>query len=69
MCSACHGQSPNTRFEVENIKSILHLVPGDSPYVWFDLVCIPRTRDGGPGNIARREIGGRPPYFPLRILL
>ncbi|KAI6089416.1 hypothetical protein F4821DRAFT_231003 [Hypoxylon rubiginosum] len=56
---------PNDRFDVEDIGNILHSVPGDSPYVWFDLVCIPQTRDGELGNRARQEIAKQAAIFSL----
>lgn len=32
----------NKRFTVQNLPEILRKVPGNNPYVWFDLVCIPQ---------------------------
>ncbi|KAI0384841.1 hypothetical protein F5Y04DRAFT_247916 [Hypomontagnella monticulosa] len=55
----------NDRFDVEDIGDILRSVPGDSLYVWFDLVCIPQTRNGELGNRARQEIAKQAAIFSL----
>jgi hypothetical protein len=46
-------------------RHILHLVPRDPAYVWLDLVCIPQTRVGDLGNVARQEIGRQAAIFSL----
>lgn len=32
----------NTGFAVQDLPEILRKVPGNSPYIWFNLVCIPQ---------------------------
>ncbi|POS72974.1 heterokaryon incompatibility protein [Diaporthe helianthi] len=50
----------NTRFRVEDIPEILHKVPSKTPYIWFDLCCIPQE----PGSsIGAREIARQAQIF------
>ncbi|KAL1639159.1 hypothetical protein SLS58_008246 [Diplodia intermedia] len=45
----------NSKFDVENLPSLLSKIPTGTPYVWFDLLCIPQ--DGsiiGAQEIARQ---------------
>lgn len=48
----------NTRFPVELIPTILEGVPGCSPYIFFDLVCIPQDTVQGPemDELRRQEV-------------
>lgn len=34
----------NTRFQVEDLPTLLASIPTKTPFVWFDLVCIPQDR-------------------------
>lgn len=49
----------NSRFDVEALPSLLDELPTLTPYVWFDLVCIPQ--DGGP--LAQLEISRQAVIF------
>lgn len=42
----------NSRFLIDELPSILRQIPCQTPYVWFDLVCIPQNRS----PIAKAEI-------------
>ncbi|KAI1321246.1 hypothetical protein F5Y16DRAFT_73440 [Xylariaceae sp. FL0255] len=55
----------NTVFGAENIHSYLNDLADkiDTDFVWFDLVCIPQTREGPMGVVAEREIARQAAIF------
>ncbi|KAK8133122.1 hypothetical protein PG999_001295 [Apiospora kogelbergensis] len=47
----------NTLFDVKQLPWILSRVPTSTPYIWFDLVCIPQDNsDRGRDEIARQAV-------------
>lgn len=58
------GIPQNSKFKVEELPNILALIPFDTSYVWFDLVCIPqRPTEKRLIQISEREIGRQAKIF------
>ena len=54
----------NSKFSVEQLPSVLASVPFGTPYVWFDLVCIPQEpTDERLITISKEEIGRQAKIF------
>lgn len=54
----------NSKFKVEQLPNILASIPFGTPYVWFDLVCIPQEpTDERLITISKREIGRQAKIF------
>ena len=54
----------NSKFKVEQLPNILASVPFGTPYVWFDLVCIPQEpTDERLITISKNEIGRQAKIF------
>ena len=54
----------NSKFKVEQLPNVLASVPLGTPYVWFDLVCIPQEpTDERLITISKREIGRQAKIF------
>jgi hypothetical protein len=54
----------NSKFEVKELPTILASLPVSTPYVWFDLTCIPQKHtDPALVEVSRREIGRQAKIF------